>query len=107
MSVTFTSNLGVVLNASEKVIMRAADVIGGMAESYAKEYCPVDTGRLRNSIAHAVVDGGHVVVIGSNVVYAPYQELGTSKMAEHPFLRPAIENHKDEYKNILQNLLKG
>lgn len=107
MSVTFTSNLGVVLNASEDVIARAAEVIGGMAESHAKEYSPVDTGRLRNSIAHAVIDKGHTVVIGSNVVYAPFQELGTSKMAAHPFLRPAIEKHKDEYKNVLQKLLKG
>jgi len=31
------------------------------------------------------------VVIGTNVEYAPYLELGTSKMSPRPFMRPAFE----------------
>ena len=34
MSVTITSNLGVVLDASDEAIEKAAMIIGGMAESY-------------------------------------------------------------------------
>lgn len=105
MSVTITSNLGVVLDASDEAIERAAMIIGGMAESYAKDACPVDTGRLRNSIAHATEDKGRTVVIGSNVYYAPFVELGTTKMQARSFLRPAIEAHKDEYKTVLQTML--
>lgn len=71
MAVEFHSNLGEVLKGSQEAIERAAEIIGGMAESYAKELCPVDTGNLRNSITHTTEDEGHTVVIGSNVEYAP------------------------------------
>ena len=71
MPVEFNSNLDAVLNGSQEAIERAAEIIGGMAESYAKELCPVDTGNLRNSITHTTEDEGHTVVIGSNVEYAP------------------------------------
>lgn len=42
-------------------------------------YAPVDTGRLRASITPEVRQHGPTVqgVVGSNVVYAPYMELGT------------------------------
>lgn len=35
-----------------------------------------DTGRLRISIAHTVVDGGRAVEVGSNVVYAAIHQFG-------------------------------
>lgn len=52
----------------------------------AKRLAPVDRGRLRNSIAPEVrVEGRQVVgVVGSNVKYAPYQELGTGTFAGKP-----------------------
>lgn len=48
----------------------------------AKENAPVDTGLLRSSLIPEVrLEQGDVLgVIGSNVVYAPYQEFGTSLM---------------------------
>ena len=88
---------------SEKDI--ALEQIGLIAERYAKELCPVDTGRLRNSISHA--RDGDEVVIGTNVEYAPYVELGTRRMSPRPFLKPAAENHASEYSNIVMNALKG
>ena len=69
--VKFESHLDEVLKATSEQLARAAEIIGGMAESYAKELCPVDTGNLRNSITHTTEDEGHTVVIGSNVEYAP------------------------------------
>ncbi len=39
---------------TEESILKALEVIGLKAETYAKAKCPVDTGLLRNSIAHAV-----------------------------------------------------
>lgn len=55
--------------------------------------CPVDTGRLRSSITNEIGQDGEglLAVIGTNVEYAPYVELGTSKMAAQPFLLPALE----------------
>jgi HK97 gp10 family phage protein len=59
----------------------------------AKRLCPVDTGRLRSSITNQLARDatGLLALVGSNVHYAPYIELGTSRMRAQPFLRPALE----------------
>jgi HK97 gp10 family phage protein len=61
-------------------------------EGAAKHLCPVDTGRLRASVGHAVGHDarGLLAVVGSDVEYAPYVELGTRNMAAQAFLRPAL-----------------
>lgn len=68
--------------------------------------------------APADADGTLTLYLGSNVEYAPYVELGhaqevgryvpaigkrlvNSFAPAYPFLRPAIENHKDEYHHII------
>ena len=103
-SVSFTSHKKEVMDAVQQAIDRGLEICGGMAESYAKRRCPVDTGNLRNSITHQQYDD-KTEVIGTNVEYAPYVELGTVRMKARPFLRPAAENHKEEYKAILENEL--
>lgn len=85
-------------------------------------------GTLRNSIAHRVQ--GDVLSVGSNVEYAPYVELGTGPHFEpppewerfesekgkgvgrayvkpRPYIRPAIEEHREEYEDIAKKELKG
>ena len=103
--VLFTSNRAEVLAAVSDAKKRALEIMGGKAESYAKQLCPVKTGNLRNSITHQQLDED-TEIVGTNVEYAPYQELGTSRMAAHPFLRPAAENHAEEYKEIWLNELR-
>lgn len=78
-----------------------------VAEGYSKAICPVDTGRLRASISYGVDAPNRVGYIGTNVEYAPYVELGTSRQKAQPYLRPAIANHIDEYRNIAQDVLKN
>lgn len=82
------------------------------------------TGRLRGSITYATAKKtGNVespataqdkikvsaknneVYIGTNVEYASYVEFGTSKMKARPYLRPAIEDHIDDYKKIAEQYL--
>ena len=86
-------------------------------------------GTLRNSITHEVQTAERLAV-GSNVEYAPYVELGTgpyftpppeweqfdtppasglghSYVTARPFIRPAIEDHVDEYKRIMERELKN
>lgn len=46
------------------------------------------------------------VYIGSNVEYAPYVELGTANTPAQPYLRPAIEENKEYFRNILESELK-
>lgn len=127
-----------VLKALDEAAPKILEMIGIKAEKYAKALCPVGTvestgikgyrgGTLRNSITHQVED--KTVLLGTNVEYAPYVELGTgpnftpppewesfdvptSKGTGHgyvrprPYLRPAIEDHLDEYKDIIENELK-
>lgn len=85
----------------------ALEKCGLVAEGYAKARCPVDTGRLRNSITHEVAAGEHAVYVGTNVEYGPYVELGTRNHAAQPFLRPAAEEHGAEYRRILEGELRG
>ena len=87
-------------------LVRGLEAIGLTAEGYAKKECPVDTGRLRNSITHVVREGEKSVYIGSNVEYAPYVELGTSRQRAQPYLRPAAANHLNTYRQLLEQYLK-
>lgn len=51
-------------------------------------------------------DNQITVYVGTNVQYAPYQELGTVKTDARPFLRPAFENFKDEIEHIIEKCCK-
>ena len=104
MSITYTDNSRNAADALGKAILRGLEIIGGKAETYAKQRTPVRTGNLRNSITHIVEDGKEkAAVIGTNVEYAPFVELGTVKQQPKPYLRPAIEDHIAEYRDILEN----
>lgn len=134
MSATFTDNSAALDKKLEAAIKRALTMIGGTIETAAKERCQVDTGLLRNSITYALGgspphtsrytdknreqqgeyngtapkddNGEYSVYVGTNVQYAPYQELGTVKMPNgNPFLRPAIEANREAMKQILQGEL--
>ncbi|MGN0683748.1 MAG: HK97-gp10 family putative phage morphogenesis protein [Oscillospiraceae bacterium] len=105
MEIKFTDNSAKVLEALEKAKNNALEAIGITAEKYAKEKTPVDTGRLRNSIAHATDDDS--AYIGSNVEYAPYVELGTAKQKANHMLQQAAQNHTSEYKKLAQEALKN
>lgn len=138
-NVEFVSHIDIVKRATRQALMRAAESIGQRMESHAKLYITegvymspegwyIRTGNLRNSITHTTQEDseGITVIVGSNVVYAPYVELGTGIYAEdggratpwryqdsngnwhttsgmppRPFLRPAVERHLEEYKKVL------
>ena len=70
MKVDYKDNSKQVLSAMERGIKNGLEAIGLTAETYAKQETPVCTGRLRNSISHAV--DGEAVYIGSNVEYAAF-----------------------------------
>lgn len=71
-----------------------------------KQQCPVDTGKLRDSLYITATDksrrGGRgststlsventYCFITTDVHYAWFLEFGTSKMPAHPFMRPAFD----------------
>lgn len=126
-------NSEAVLEALKAAALRALERCGLQAEGYAKDLTPVDTGNLRNSITHQVSEDGLEVYIGTNVEYAPYAELGTGIYAEggggrptpwvyqdekgqwhwtrgnpaQPFLKPAVADHAQTYRNIIEDELKN
>ena len=96
-----------VLNASKEQMQKGLKAIAMKAETYAKADCPVDTGRLRNSISNDVK--GDSAYIGTNVEYAPVIEFKdmNHKTGKAHFLRDAASTHGDEYKEIMKAALKS
>ena len=107
MSYTYKDNSKEVSDNIKAALLRGLETCGLVAEGYAKKLAPVDTGNLRNSITHEVDDGEPAAYIGTNVEYAPYVCLGTIHMKSQPFLKPAVNDNKDEYRKILENSLKN
>jgi len=106
MKVEFKDNKQQVMAAFQRQYRLGLEAIGMEAEGYAKDECPVDTGRLRNSISHQIED--NEVYIGTNVEYAPYVEFGSQqhKTGKAHFLRDAATTHNDRYKSIMETALK-
>lgn len=109
--VILEDNAEAIRNATNQALMRALETIGIVAERYAKALCPVDTGRLRNSITHALDNDTMTVSIGTNVEYAEAQEFGTRKRKAandgRGFLRPAANDHVGEYRRIIEDELRN
>lgn len=109
-TLTVTDNSEEVLKALENAIDRALDTIGETAVGYAQDVITeagrVDTGTMRDS-----VDTDHderTVIIGTNVEYAPYHELGTSRgIKPIHFLKRAATEHTEEYKGFVKDSLEN
>ena len=113
MDVKITDNSAEVQAAFNDKIALVLGAIGEIAEGYAKEDCPVDTGRLRNSITHRTQ--GKDEYIGTNVEYARYVEYNEKARHDPPefgggkahFLRDAATTHGDEFKATAEAILKN
>lgn len=77
---------------------------GELVKGSARAKAPVDTGQLRSSISSQA--SGFNCLVGTNVEYGIYQELGTYKMPPHPFLVPALEENENEIVNIIKDSIK-
>ena len=135
-NIEYRDNTEEVLNALEAAIKRGNEAIGMTAEGHAKKKCPVDTGRLRNSITYALAgeethvksykaskggkdretytyDGtaegekGSGVYIGTNVEYAVFVENGALGRTAVHFLQDAATGHTDEYKQLMEDSMKN
>jgi len=67
---------------------------------------PVDTGRLRASITPRIIRIWIVNlvrgIVGSNVEYAPYQELGTRFMEGRFFLKRSLDKNRERISLLIQ-----
>lgn len=125
-------NTDKVLEGLDDAVLRALERIGSQAEGYAIDLVPVDTGDLKNSITHQVDEEEKVVYIGTPKEYGIYVEMGTGQYVDggrktpwvykdpktgewvttkgqkaQPYLKPAITDHIDTYKNIVKDELGG
>lgn len=112
----------------KKACLKALTECGLVAEKYAKQLVPVNTGNLRNSVTHIVKD--KEAYIGTDVDYGVYVEMGTGKFIPggsapwvyrddqgnfhrtsgqppKPFIKPSVADHLQEYMEIIQENLKG
>ena len=106
MEVSFKSNKDEVLTEFQRKKKLALDLIGEAAEGFVKEQTPVDTGRLRNSIAHQTVDD--TAYIGTNVEYAIWVELKDieHKVGKAHFLRDGVTQNGKTYESIARQVLQ-
>ena len=134
MSVEFKDNSSKVKSEFGEALLRGLEKCGLTAEGYAKKLCEGfkhPTGNLRNSITHTVDEEEPAAYIGSNVEYASYVELGTGKYVSggrptpwvyqdekgnwhrtngqkaQPYLKPAVADHADKYREIIKNALEN
>lgn len=119
LEVKIVDNSDLVRKALKSQINQALDALGIAAENNAVEEVDkkvydtpesrsgyIRTGRLRNSITHEVHRDEQAVYVGASVNYAKFVEFGTSRMKARPYLKPAIVEHKEEYKELVEEALK-
>jgi len=89
-----------VLSEADRLVKQKLELSALLVERTSKEICPVDTGTAKRSITHKVER--RKAVIGSNVEYFPYIEMGTKKMSAFAPLRRALEINWDKIKMIFK-----
>jgi HK97 gp10 family phage protein len=134
--IQFEDHSAEVLEALDAAVGRALEKCGLVAEGYAKKLCnspgKFGTGALRNSITHTVTNSGErAAYIGTNSEYGVYVECGTGiyypggrqtpwvyqdekgdwhlthGQRAKPFIKPAVAEHGEQYKRIIEAELKG
>jgi HK97 gp10 family phage protein len=85
-----------------KIVRAGALAVQGRAVTNA----PVDTGALKSSIDAEEKDGPLNWWVHDGVEYGIYQELGTSKMAAQPFMVPAVEAVRPDWRRNWREFFK-
>lgn len=128
-NISIQDNTELILKASELQIQQALFKAGENAVRSVVDYMSkpdftgkdiVDTGRLRASISFATSefmsnpneDGinfkadKYTTIVGTNVEYANYVELGTSKQLARHFLLNGINDSLNETRNDIEEIMK-
>ena len=136
MKITLEDHSAEVYKELEAACQRALEKCGLVAEGYAKKLVnspgKFGTGALRNSITHTVTNSGErASYVGTNSEYGVYVECGTGiyypggrqtpwvyqdekgnwhlthGQRAKPFIKPAVAEHGEQYKRIIEAELKG
>jgi HK97 gp10 family phage protein len=85
---------------------QAVQQTAAQVQTDAKSIVPVRTGALRDSIKTEMV-GDLAAVVGSDLYYAVFVELGTRRMTARPFLTPAMETARVQFPSTIRDLIAG
>lgn len=131
MEIDIIDNSEKVKDEFKQACLRSLERCGMQGEGYAQDLVPVDTGNLRDSISHQVVESEMEVHIGSNSEYAIPVECGTGMyypggrqdpwvyqdakgnwhmthgQRAQPYVKPAVADHVQTYVNIIEDELHG
>jgi len=94
----------------EKRMLSAVTQAAAQAAAHARSIAPVgdgkDGGHLRDCISSRVQAGGGVVQgeVAADNPHALYVEMGTSRMAAQPYLRPALQMQKARFVQALKRI---
>ena len=64
------------------------------------------TGTTKRSIGLEIIDGGFTAAVEPGTEYSPYLEYGTRFMEAQPFVKPAHDVQKKQFKKDMQKLVK-
>jgi len=101
---TFTPKLKAAGGRIRGEVAQQMKVVGADMEALARELVPVDTGFLQSTIFHKVDPGNLSLELGAMADYAFWVEIGTTRMAAQPFIRPAFDAGQQK---LLDALLHG
>lgn len=129
-------NTNEVIREMERKVAKALEAVGIQCSSHAKQNITaatrIATGTMRNTINHVVRTDEGAVYVGTNTRYAIYHEYGTGIYADGGggrktpwvykdakgeyhrtrgikpihFLKNAVQDHANEYKQIIEKHLK-
>ena len=108
--VTFKGFDGLSKGMKKRLNMDAVKRVVKMNTAYlqctAQDNVPVDTGHLRDSIEIELKDNGMTGIVEPTAEYAAYVEFGTRKMTANPYLKPAWEAEKKQFKKDMKYLTR-
>lgn len=79
---------------------------GSRLQNEAQMYAPVDTGTLMRSIGLSLGNDSLEATVAPTAHYAAYVELGTRFMEAQPYMKPAFNAVKRQFKADLKRLVK-
>ena len=111
-TVTVESNVKLAREELERALTQWAEEVGGdmvnlTHRDKTQGGTPVDTGRLRNSMAHSAARDHRTVYVGTNVEYAEPVEEGARGRSGAHMLRNAVMDEKDHATEFLKFVLEN
>lgn len=92
--------------ADMDAVKRMVKQNGAELQARAQRNAPVDTGNLKRSIRLDISDGGLTAESEATAEYAPYVEWGTRYMEAQPYMRPAFNEQKEQFRRDMDRLTK-